>query len=100
MTDQEPTYHYVKGKGWVASVHESHTFETGGYRVTLIDRAPEVGEPHFKTALRPAEIERALTGKWWSGIFEDGRYLLYIPIWTAADASYRGKIHTVLIDKL
>lgn len=43
MTD--PTYSYVKGKGWVASVYPQYKFtDLEGKEWYLIPRKPEVGE--------------------------------------------------------
>lgn len=44
----EPTYHYVKGKGWVPGEYESFTtVGNTGIRVTLVRRIPEDHERYF-----------------------------------------------------
>lgn len=47
MTETEPTYHFVKGAGWVPSTHETMSETIGNYKVTLIRRDPEIGEYWF-----------------------------------------------------
>lgn len=41
MIDNEPTYNYVKGAGWVASMYEQVTRTAGKYNLTFIKKTPE-----------------------------------------------------------
>jgi hypothetical protein len=47
MTNDEPTYEYVKGHGWVPTYTESASITSNGYRITLLKRLPNLGERGF-----------------------------------------------------
>lgn len=45
--NDEPTYEYIKGQGWVPTTHEMFTGIIGKWHVTLIKRKPEIGEYYW-----------------------------------------------------
>jgi hypothetical protein len=62
--NDEPTYHYVKGQGWIptyapASSYTSHDFiceVINGHRVTVERRHPKIGEHYYnegRTGMTP-----------------------------------------------
>lgn len=56
----EPVYEYRKGVGWVPTINEEHSAIIGRYRVTCIDRKPEVGEYYFSDPYGAASTLDAL----------------------------------------
>lgn len=45
--NEEPTYNYVKGTGWVASMYDQVTRTAGKYTLTLLDKPPEPRDYYF-----------------------------------------------------
>lgn len=49
MTDNEPTYHYVKGKGWIPLSHDTRTIDILKWRVTVYNEPPQIGDYYART---------------------------------------------------
>lgn len=61
MVNNEPTYHYIKGQGWVASVEQRVLAKTrDGKDVWIIDRQARPGEYWVNKALDTETIEQVI----------------------------------------
>lgn len=84
----EPTYHYVKGQGWVPSTADFCVGTCGQWRITLIRRLPLKGEYFFTSYSPLIETMKALIegddDDYWPRVFRvflGEEAINKIPVW-------------------
>ena len=87
----EPTYTFVKGKGWIVQTHEEHVFELEGHKIVLARRTPEIGEHFYIESASTSfkSVEENLKSSYWRGQIIAGTAYANIACW-----SERSRINT------
>lgn len=100
-TNSEPTYEYVKGVGWVLSLKppcptRSEVF--GNYRLTLMEREPEIGEFYFSENknMTIGKVMDNIRGGWVAGRLRQGR--TDFNVWTGKSMWNTGKYFAFTVD--
>jgi hypothetical protein len=96
--NEEPTYVFKRGVGWVPEVEETVSGIIGKYHVTLVKRQPEVGEFYWTDQCSLAQTLRNLENGYVSAFNSDDPHAVsYFPIWHGAGTVFGKLSETVRV---